>query len=85
MGDDLTGVSIDMNLPDSNTTVCTLSCSDCSVNGTMPDGQLTTWSSTACNNTGSQGSRFKADILFTYTGSGGLSHTKTGSMTTQVE
>lgn len=91
MGDDLSNVSISVNEPDSTTTVCNLTCSSgCTGAGsdTMADGQLATWTSAVCtggNGVGTQGSRFKADILFTYTGSGGLSHTKTGSMTTQVE
>ncbi len=86
MGDDLTDVVVNITQPDGGAYLCTLDCSDCSgSNDTMPDGELTTWSSTSCNDTGTQGSKFKGDIMFTYTGTGGLSHTKTGSITTQVE
>jgi hypothetical protein len=90
MGDDVTSVGVVVNEPDSSTAVCTLACSNgCTgANTTMPDGALTTWTSSSCNGgsgVGSQGSKFKGDLAFSYTGSGGLNHTKTGSITTQVE
>lgn len=91
MGDDLTNVDVAINEPDTSTAVCTLSCSSgCTGTGsdTMPDGELTIWSDSNCTGgggVGSQGSKFKGDILFTYTGTGGLNHTKTGALTTQVE
>lgn len=89
IGDDVTNVSVLINQPDSNVTICTLSCSSgCTNTNTMPDGQLVTWTSSSCTagtGVGAQGSKFKADVLFTYTTSSGLPHTKTGSMTTQVE
>lgn len=85
MGDDLTSVGVEITKPDGGTSICTLGCtSGCTGGTTMPDGQLTTWSATICTDTGSAGSKFKGDIKFTYTGAG-IPHTKTGSMTTQVE
>jgi hypothetical protein len=89
MGDDITSVSVTITEPDGGATICTLSCtSGCTGTNTMPDGQLTTWSSSSCNGgsgVGSQGSKFKGDVVFSYIGPGGLTHTKTGSITTQVE
>ncbi|MFH1210862.1 MAG: hypothetical protein V1645_03015 [archaeon] len=40
---------------------------------------------TSCSGVGAAASRFKADISVTYTSSGGLNHTKTGTVTTKVE
>lgn len=89
IGDDITDVVVTINQADSNTTICNLTCtSGCTNTDTMPDGQLVTWSAATCTGgtgVGSQGSKFKADILFTYTTASGLPHTKTGSITTQVE
>jgi len=89
IGDDITNVTVLINQPDSNVTICDLSCSTgCTSTNTMPDGQLATWTASDCTagtGVGTQGSKFKADVLFTYTTSSGLPHTKTGSMTTQVE
>jgi uncharacterized protein (UPF0333 family) len=89
IGDDVTNVTVLINQPDSNVTICTLTCSNgCTGTNTMPDGQLVTWTSGSCTagtGIGAQGSKFKADILFTYTTGSSLSHTKTGSVTTQVE
>jgi hypothetical protein len=90
MGDDLGGVNITVTEPDGGTTLCTLVCtsaSGCSGsdNNTMPDGELTSWTSATCTTVGTAGSRFKADIVFNYEGTGGLNHSKTGSITTQVE
>lgn len=94
IGDDITAVSVDITSPDDPTTIictgglsCTSGCSGGSLD-TMPDGQLTTWTATTCSGgsgVGSQGSKFKGDIVFAYTGTGGLPHSKTGSITTQVE
>jgi len=85
MGDALTSVSIIINELNTAKSICTLVCSDCISETTIPDGSLTTWISTECYNTGSSGSKFKANILFNYVGAGGLSHSKTGSITTIVK
>lgn len=39
---------------------------------------------TGCTN-GAAGSRFKADVVVTYSSSSGINHSKTGSITTRVE
>jgi hypothetical protein len=86
MGDDLTSVSIVINEPDSNIKICTLICEEgCTGDNIMLDGKSTTWASKECSDIGIKGSRFEGDILFTYTGSGGLSHTKTGSIIAKVK
>jgi len=86
MGDDLTDVSVVINEPDTSTAVCTLVCSSgCTATDTMPDGELTVWGATNCTGVGSVGSKFRGDIAFVYTGTGGLNHTKTGAITTKVE
>jgi len=88
MGDDLTNVSINITEPDGGTFLCDLLCtSGCSGTGnaTMPDGELTAWTASDCTDVGSAASKFKGDIVITYTGVGGLAHTKTGAITTQVE
>jgi len=88
MGDDLDAVTVTITDPDGGTAVCTssLTCTDgCTDTDTMPDGILTTWGATDCTGIGATGSKFKGDVVFGYTGAGGLDHTKTGSITTQVE
>ncbi len=85
MGDDLDSVAVTITDPDGGATICPLACSNGCAGTSMPDGTLTTWGATTCPGVGAAGSKFKGDILFAYTGAGGLSHTKTGSITTQVE
>jgi hypothetical protein len=91
MGDDLTSATVTINEPDTGTAVCTLACSNgCTGDGsdTLPDGTLTTWTAATCiggSGVGATGSKFKGDVVFGYTGAGGLAHSKTGSLTTQVE
>jgi hypothetical protein len=88
MGINLVNVSITES--DGGTEVCNLNCSSgCTGSGfgnySMPDGELTTWGAGNCTDVGTAGSKFKGDILFAYVGTGGLSHSKTGTITTQVE
>jgi uncharacterized protein (UPF0333 family) len=79
IGDDLTNVVTNIYTPDTTTELCTAPAAT-----TLSDGEKKTFTATACT-TGSVGSRFRADIAFTYNTSSGIQHTKTGSITTQVE
>lgn len=91
IGDDITSVGINITEPDTSTSICDLACTNgCtgSANDTMPDGILTTWAATDCiggSGVGAAASKFKGDVVISYVGTGGLAHTRTGSMTTQVE
>ncbi len=85
MGDDLDAVGVTITDPDGGTSVCTLTCSNGCSGASMPDGVLTTWGATDCTGVGAAGSKFKGDIIFAYTGAGGIPHSKIGSITTQVE
>jgi len=85
MGDDINDVQVNITVPDTGAVVCGLTCSNGCSAGSMPDGTLTTWTSTGCNNTGTAASKFKGDVKFFYNSSGGVTHVKTGSITTQVE
>lgn len=85
MGDDLDNVVVNITETDGGSEICLLSCTNGCSSGSMPDGVLATWTATDCIDTGTAASKFKGDIKFTYDSSGGISHTKTGSMTTQVE
>jgi len=79
-------VSINLNSPDTNINLCSLSCiKGCIDSDNLPANSLTTWKAINCENIGETGSKFKADVLFTYTTSSGISHTKMGVITTKVE
>lgn len=71
MGDDITSVAI-------NASTCSTSLAS------WTDGTQNTFTLTGCTN-GASGARFKGDVGVTYTSSSGLSHTKTGQITTKVE
>ena len=87
IGDDIDSVQVNITKPDDETSlICDLTCTTGCTAGSMPDGQLTTWTATDCISTGSAASKFRGDIKFGYYGAGGVVwHVKTGSITTQVE
>jgi uncharacterized protein (UPF0333 family) len=91
MGDDVTSVNVSITGTDGGVEICNLNCtSGCTNAGqfgnfSMPDGELTTWIAANCTDVGTTSSKFKGDIAFAYIGTGGLSHLKTGTITTQVE
>lgn len=77
MGQDLTSFSIGTT----DATVCTTAGSP--TGGNLIDGAEATITITGCSNT--LGSRFKEDLTMTYTDAGGLSHTRTGQIISEVE
>lgn len=81
MGEDLTSVDVSIS-------GCTKS-AEADGGDSWNDGEILGGSDgitlTACSGVGAANSRFKEDVTVTYTSSGGLSHTKTGSMTTKAE
>jgi|TARA_Y100000310_G_C20154067_1_gene566102 hypothetical protein len=50
---------------------------------TIADGATRTF--TCAGTAGTAGSKYKNDITFAYTGDGGLTHSKTGTLTTKYE
>ena len=74
MGEDLTAVTVSLEGQAS---------SDCA-DVAMADGVQLTCAFSGLT-TGTAGSKYKADITFAYTGSGGLTHSKTGILTTKYE
>ena len=81
LGQDLTGVALDLNYTTTGA-LCTRGANP----ATMSDGQPATFTFTACPGITGPGSKYKANLIFTYTTSGGsVSHTKVGEMVTNVE
>ena len=80
LGEDVTAVTVAMS-------GCTAS-EEADGNDTWTDGSALGGTDgitlTACIN-GAAGDRFKSDITVTYTSGAGISHTKTGQITSQVE
>ena len=74
MGQDLTDVTL--TIP---------TCTAVEAGRAMNDGTTLTFTYTGCTVTGGAGSQFKQDITFSYTGSGGLGHNKTGVLALSVE
>jgi hypothetical protein len=56
-----------------------------SCGSSLADGDTCTFTFTGLSNVGGAGTKFKADINFTYQPTGGTNHTKVGSITTNVE
>ena len=80
MGDDLTAVSVSI----SGCTASTEADGDDAWNDGSVLGGDDGVTLTGCTN-GAAGARFKSDITIVYTGSSGINHTETGSITTDVE
>ena len=76
MGNDLTGVTVDVTEG-----TCAQATPGAWDDGTVLGGA--TGITLSC--TGISGSQFKGDVIVTYTGSSGIDHTVTGSLTTRVE
>ncbi len=76
MGQSLSSVSL--TIP-----TCTINTAD----ATIADGATGTYTFTACGAPGTltAGSQFKQDMVFSYIGSGGLPHNKTGTLAVSVE
>lgn len=83
MGTDLNNVTIEIYKPDTDDLACTTN--PVGTDNTLSDGEKDTFTGGGCTTaTGARGSKFKADVRFSYV-SNDVAHTKTGSITTQVE
>lgn len=74
MGEDLTSVAVGVG-------TCTASVGNPT---SIDDGSTATFNFESCT-VGDAGSNFKEDLVFGYTGSGGLPHNKTGTLAVSVE
>jgi|TARA_B100001971_G_C18109440_1_gene493363 uncharacterized protein (UPF0333 family) len=81
IGDDLTSVTVQIGSAAATGT----GVNDCSaVSWGNGDMKACTWTGLATV-TGTVGAKFKADVVFSYTSSSGIAHTKTGVLTTKEE